>query len=235
MYPIKPAVFYFLCSADRIPLYEKVTAKIPYSFAYFNNVRELIRVSLGAPPVAIFIDIQTSIKENINNSEIFSNLFVVWPVLRCTVLQSGAVSAVSNNPPRRDSIDVIAAEIIENYDHWKNSAYHRQHVRVDVECRMKIRRIDSKFWARANCQDISSGGFFAITYDPPERGCAVEIQLQDLTPETISFTAKSMWTRKWDDSTQMPGLGVAIETGTIHPAFMQALQSHRFTKLFIKD
>ena len=235
MQPLLPITFYFLCSNDRKYLYESSLSRIAYKFVFFDNVRELIRVALGAPPTAIFVDIQTSIRAGINDSETFNNLYVVWPVLRCTVSQSGFATAVSNTPPRRDAIDVIVPELIANYDQWKNEAYHRQHVRIDVECRMKIRKVDSKFWARANCQNISSGGFFAVTYEPPEKGCDVEIQLQDLSDDTIVFTARSVWSRKWDDTTQLPGLGIAIDSGHTNPAFMQALQSPKFVKSFLKD
>jgi hypothetical protein len=231
----KNVIFYFFCSKNRQDFYKLAIDRIGYHVVFFTSIKELVRISLGIPPTAVLLDIQTCIKAGLSETDLLHNLLVTWPILRCTVTQNLFVTASSNNPPYRGTLDDAIYEMIKNFDAWKNPAYNRHHVRLDVECRMKIRRADLKCWARANCQNISSGGFFAVTYDPPEKGCDVEIQLHDLADDTITFTAKSMWVRRWDDSTQLPGLGIAIETGAAHPAYIQALQSNRFAKAFYKE
>ena len=202
--------FYFLCLTGKRADYEHIIKISPYEFVFFDNPMELIRVSLGMPPLAILIDIPTSIKLGPRNLETLENMYVVWPIIRCTINQSGFAIATSQQPPRRENL-LHAIKAIANGDtSWNNKQYSRNHLRLKIPCRMRIRKLGNKIWCRGNCLNISSGGFFAVTYEPPGLNTVVEIQLLDLEEAPILLKAYSVWTRTWDETKELPGSGISI-------------------------
>lgn len=220
--------FYFLCLKDRRVIYGSIIANTPYQFVFFDHPEDLVKQCLGDPPLAILIDIQTSIRIGTTSLNILENLYVMWPILRCSISKSGFALASCSTPAKRENLNSALDAIARGDKSWFNRKYNRKHIRLDIPCRMRIRKLGNKIWCRGNCLNISSGGFFAVTYDPPEKNSVVEIQLLDLTDEPISFRAKAVWSRKWDDTQQLPGSGIAISADDCTDEFRQALSNEKY-------
>ena len=227
--------FYFLCMQSKRHAYDHIIKSSPYNFVFFSDPKELVRLSLGAPPTAILIDIPTSIKLGTINLRLLENLYVIWPIIRCTINQSGFAIATSIHPPRRENLISALKSITAGDTSWNNKQYHRRHLRLNIPCRMKIRKLGNKVWCRGNCLNISSGGFFAVTYDPPGVNIIIEMQLLDLTTNPLNLKAHAVWSRQWENTNQLPGSGISIPEEWRTKEFRNALSQKKYVGNFFAD
>lgn len=227
--------FYFFCEKERKPYYQQILKVSHHEIIFFNSINQLVKEIISTPPFALLIDIPSSIKVGMEHMAFFNNLPVVWPIVRCNMTTNGFAFATCDSPPRRDPLPSALNAIARGDDSWSSKSFTRKYLRLDMGCRMRIKKEEQNIWRRGNTLNVSAGGFFAVTYDPPEKGSIVEIELQDLSKNTITCKGKTMWSRSWESTNKLPGVGIALLDGAINDEFKEALRQPKVTRQFIHD
>jgi Tfp pilus assembly protein PilZ len=227
------SVFYFLCNRTRFKAYEHFFIEADLDVRASDSVEDIIRECIMEPPSAVLIDIQTGIRLGSASLHPLDNMQVLWPILRCNVTKDGFAVAVNVNPPRRDSLSNAINAIARNDRQWMNPAFGRKHLRVNTECRVRLRNKKSTIWYRGNCINISSGGFFVITYNPPAAGEEIEVEIMDLLDIPILSEAVAVWSRSWESSVKLPGAGIKFDPDRTDPALRYALADKKYVSRFV--
>lgn len=227
--------FYFFCEKDRKSFYQQILKISQHDVIFFNSINQLVKEIISNPPSALLIDIPSSIKVGMEHMAFFNNLPVIWPIVRCNITTNGFAFATCDSPPRRDPLPAALNAIARGDESWSSKSFTRKFLRLDLGCRIKIKKEDQNIWRRGNTLNISAGGFFAVTYDPPEKGSIVEIELQDLSSNPITCKGKTMWSRSWEATSKLPGVGISLLDGAINKDFKEALRQPKVIRNFIQD
>jgi len=227
------STFYFLCNRARFHAYEHFFIETGLEVRAFETVEDIIRECIMEPPAAVLIDIQTGIRLGSPSLLPLDNMQVLWPILRCNVTKDGFAVAVNVNPPRRDSLSNAICAIARNDHQWMNPAFGRRHIRINTECRVRLRDKKSTIWYRGNCINISVGGFFAITYNPPNSGERIEVEILDLLDIPILSEAVAIWSRSWESGVKLPGAGIKFDPDKTDPALRYALAEKKYVSRYV--
>lgn len=227
--------FYFFCEKDRKTFYQQLLKTSHHEVIYFNSINVLIKEIISTPPSALLIDIPSGIKVGLEHMTFFNNMPVIWPIVRCNITTNGFAFATCDSPARRDPLQSAMNAIARGDESWTNRSFNRKFLRLDMGCRIRIKKDDQNIWRRGNTLNISAGGFFAVTYDPPEKGSIVEIELKDLDNVPIICQGRTMWSRTWDESNKLPGVGIALLDGAVNTDFIKALRQPKVIRQFIQD
>lgn len=226
--------YYFFCDKDRKNYYQQMLKTTIHEIIFFNSINLLVKEIISNPPSALLIDIPSSIRVGLEHMSFFNNLPVIWPIVRCNITTNGFAFATCDSPPRRDPLPAALNAIARGDESWSSKNFTRKYLRLDLGCRIKIKKEDQNIWRRGNTLNISAGGFFAVTYDPPEKGSIVEIELQDLAKTPIICKGKTMWSRSWESTSKLPGVGIALLDSADNIEFKDALRQPRVIRHFIQ-
>lgn len=186
-------------------------------FDYYDKLKALHKIDI---PVAILL---TSSHEKLNSEVAFA---------------MGAY-AVFNKP----------FKIKDLYDSVEDATYsrreglmHRLDERVPLICRLEFKKHDSTDWHFAFSNNISFGGFFAVTSENiPDVGIDIEFKLKFTEKQISEGTAKVMWSRKTPKTGEQMGFGVHFCEGRekyvkfLVPIINEARTRQNETSVFQKE
>jgi len=227
--------FVFLCLRKRQPAYETIVKGLPYRITFVDTLEDLLRQCIKKPPVGLFIDILTSLRFGAANIMPIDNMGMLWPVMRCNITSNGSTLVLCMDTPQRDSLPNALAALSNDDPLWHNPKHKRLDIRININFRARIRRLDSDKWEIANGLNVSMGGAFLHTYSLPEIGEEVELELLDLADFPINCKATVRWTRGWGDNTLLPGIGLAFNMDTSEFALAELLTSAKHLRNFLNS
>lgn len=212
--------FLCLCSAERQPLLAQACAPSSQHVVFVDRIDDLLIQALQAPPLGLILDIATSIRFGAERMSRFLNLGVNWPVMRCALNNEGEARVMCFEPPQSELLLTALDAIAAGDPAWIHPRFHRQHLRLNIKGRIKMRTLHDDRWRLGCLLGVSCGGCFAVmTSDAPLRGEEVEVEMVDFAPGPQRAYGKVAWTRDWQDSLEMPGVGIEFKTDSIAPAF----------------
>lgn len=224
--PQQSPYFLCLCSAEHQALVQAQCADTAHRLVFVETVDEVLRRGLQYPPLALILEISTSIRIGAERMSRFLNLGVNWPVMRCALQADGAARVMCFEPPHgeplRTALDAIAAGDAS----WEHPRFKRRHLRLALPGRVRLRVLDEERWRLGNLQGISCGGcFVAMTADTPPVHAALEIELVDFEPANLLVRGTVTWQRTWEESLELPGVGIEFDPATVHDNFREHITS----------
>jgi hypothetical protein len=202
--------FFLLCSQERKTLYDPLLALCPHPVDVLFSVEDLLFKCRTQSPSGVLVDIASAARLGGALLKSFFEMEVGWPRMRCAVHPGGACTVMCTEPewtgPFAEALDSIA-----RCDPVWNAKWHRKDFRLDFQCRVRWHGDDKTAWKLGNTLDLSCGGAFIVIYDPPLKGRTIEVEFHDLLEQPTSLRATVCWTRRWDESTALPGVGVQFD------------------------
>lgn len=203
--------FFCLCQDERRPLYESLLKDTPYEFRFTISVEQLLAESMKSPPLAIIVDIRSQVAIGPESVKTIFELNTTWPVMRCNIRPDGTATVMCLEPHRTEELLSALEGISAGHEDWVPEGKFRNFLRLSLQLRVLIRR-EGHDWARANTLNVSVRGAFLATYDHHEKEERVELELRDLVDKTMRLEGIVKWVRRWEDTSELPGIGVAFES-----------------------
>lgn len=225
--------FAFLCLREKQSRYHEQLRLSPLPIRFTSDVGSLLRHCLENPPRAMLLDVCTCARLGARAVAPLFELRVAWPVLRSNVLANGAANVMCTTPQCSAPLLQALAEIAADSPRWQHPRHRRRHLRINVNCRVRVREKASRTWEMGNTLDVSSGGAFVVCYQSPRCGTRVEVELHDLNESPIHLEGKVAWSRGWEDSSNLPGMALdfndrgasqTFRDAITHPRMLAALQ-----------
>lgn len=226
-------IFYFLCLEKRQPAYKLITSNLEHNVVYIDTLEELVKRCIEVPPAGLFIDILTSLRFGAANIMPIDNLGMSWPVMRCNITSNGSTLVLCMDTPKRDTLPNALAAITKGEAGWFNPKNERKHIRMKIRSRTRIRLVGTDNWQESNGRDLSVVGAYIHTYNLLTPGSTVEVELLDLYENPLKSEATVLWTRRWDESMHLPGVGLAFTDETIQDQLKQVLTAPENIRLFL--
>lgn len=216
--------FLILCQAARQPAYRALLAERPYEVRFVDSPELLLAHCVAHPPLGLLVDMLTSARMGPELLVATLNLGVTWPVMRVTLIDEQEARVLCFDPP-------CAGELLESLDEiaagdpaWKHGTHHRRFVRLMLNSRVRFRSTTSEVWQRANSLNVSTGGVFLLTLEPPPVGERIELEILDLTAQPERMFGTVVHVNTWADAPDdLPGVGVRLELEGVSEELRQAL------------
>ena len=184
-----------------------------------SSVQEAVRQCVVDPPLAVLIDLASTLHAGVAETAPLYDLGIDMPILRCTGGGDAPWTAMCQAPFRRMVLSQAAAEIAKGDPSWSHPVHLRKFVRVSRNVRVLFRPAGSEPWRRGNTQSLSVSGFFLMTQEPSPVGSDVELRLLDCGEGEISCNAVVAWIHHWEEGTHIPGVGLDLDRSTVPDAF----------------
>jgi len=230
-FSLKP--FYFLCLDKRQPSYKIIIANIKEKVVFIDTLEELVKRCIELPPKGVFIDILTSLRFGAQNIMPIDNLGMQWPVMRVNITSSGSTLVLCMDTPKRDTLPVAITALAAQDPEWVNKDHKREHIRLKLRHRVRMKRSNSETWYRCNGRNIGVDGIFVHTYDEIALGDTVDIEILDLVNTTITCKGIVHWHRQWDAGIKLPGVGVQFVIDTVNYPIYEILTRQENIKGFL--
>lgn len=215
-----PPYFLCLCSAERQPLLAEHVARSPHRVEFVEQVEEVLVRGLDRPPLALLLEISTAIRFGAERMSRFLNLGVSWPVMRCVVGPDGDARVMCFEPPHGEALLPALDAIAAGDPSWQHPRFQRRHLRLHIPGRARVRVLDEERWRVGNLMGISCGGcFIAMTSDAPRLRDAVELEAIDFPADAQHVRGTVVWTRTWEESLEIPGVGIEFDPATVSETF----------------
>jgi len=212
--------FLCLCSAERQPLLEPICAQSPYPVIFVEQIEEVMMHALRHPPLALLLELATSIRFGAERMSKFLNLGVNWPVMRCVAQPEGEPRIMCFEPPHGETLLAALEGIASGDPSWEHPRFKRRHLRLNLPGRVRLRVMGEERWRLGNLQGISCGGcFITMTTDTPAVDTPVELELVDFAPAATRVCGVIAWARSWEESLEIPGVGVEFDPATVDDGF----------------
>jgi hypothetical protein len=225
--------FYFLCLDKRQPSYKIIIANVKEKVIFIDTLEELVKRCIELPPKGVFIDILTSLRFGAQNIMPIDNLGMQWPVMRVNITSNGATLVLCMDTPKRDTLPNAIAALAAQDPEWINKEHKREHIRLKLRYRIKLRKVGTETWSLCNGRNVGVDGFFVHTYDNLSVGDNIEAELLDLVNTTITCKAVVHWQRTWDSGIKLPGVGVQIVQDTVNYPLYEILTRPENIKGFL--
>lgn len=212
-----------LCAPELRPRYDAILSTTGHMARAFDCVEMLLAECVQRPPLAILLDMNAVTRLGAMATAPLFELDIDWPILRCTVLGDAGANYMCLDPLRFGALTEALSEIAACDPQWQRASRRRDAIRLDLACRVRLRRDGETAWAQANCLDISVSGMFAVTYRPYEIGETVDLELRDLGPTPYHLRGKVVRAKLWDADPNLPGIGVRFLPETVAAAFRAQL------------
>ncbi len=223
--------FLFLCKQDRQGLYEAALEGTPYRCSFTCGVDHLLYECLKQPPMAIVVDVPTQIAIGPNTVAFIYDLKMKWPVMRAKLHDDGKATVMCLAPARSDGLLEALGAIASEDPGWVAEGHYREHLRFEYCCRARV-RVGERDWVRVHTLNVSASGAFLLTYDDFEVDQPLQIELHDLADDLLMLNSTIRWAKRWEESQELSGVGVAFEPGGDYERVLEELAQQRpFTKL----
>ena len=203
--------FVLLCDHERWGRYEKELALAEHEVERLDDVLDVLKTCIRKPPLAVIIDMASSRGRNNDSLVALTNLELAWPILRCRAKPDGSLMVISTTPINRAPLLTALEQIEEGDSSWFRNDIARRNVRVPVQIRARARLANDERWQLGTILDLGAGGCFFHTFEPFELGEPVVIEIRDLYSLPFELSGFVTWARTWDQSTKLPGIGIAFD------------------------
>lgn len=212
--------FLCLCCAEHQALLAGQCAGSGHRIEFVETVEDVLKRGLEHPPLGLILEISTAIRLGAERMSKFLNLGVNWPVMRCALAADQSARVMCFEPPHGEPLLTALDGIASGDPSWQHPRFKRRHLRLNVPGRVRVRPLGEERWRLGNLQGISCGGcFVAMTADAPQLHSIIELELVDFEPRNTAVRGNVVWTRSWDESLELPGIGVEFDPATIHDNF----------------
>lgn len=203
--------FLVLCSAARRAAYDRYLAACGgYQASYVDSVEKVLMTALEQPPLALLADVPTITRLG---SDVINPLFhlgVAWPAFRVMLRPDGSADLMCHAPLRLGALDDALRDIAAGDPRWRHPRHSRRHLRMEIECRVRMRKPGQPAWHPGNTLNVGSGGAFIISYDDFRLGEQIEMDILDLLDKPLRLAAVVASVRAWEQSRRLPGIGVSF-------------------------
>ena len=211
--------FIFLCLKERQGMYKPGISSLSHEFFFVDGLDLLARTCIEEPPAAILIDVVSGMRIGTDKMIPIYNLNSHWPVIRCNISNQGSARIIGNqDEPFSQALNAIARGGPSGGD----PNFQRRAIRMAAPLRVRIIQENKDNWRPGNISSLCAGGCSVIAYDLPQPGEAVHLEILDMSAEPQKREAKTVWTRRWEDSAQLPCAGFSFPavSGKIMPDFV---------------
>jgi Tfp pilus assembly protein PilZ len=224
--------FILLCLKERAPKYDPVLSGISHEIIIVDNIELLIRNCIAEPPDGALIDMVSGARIGASNMALLDNLNMDWPIIRCNVSADGSVRVMHKEFDQSPMLSQALDSIVKKASVKETPQSKCRHIRIKIRCRVRLLVPKDGKWRMANVLNLSMGGAFIHTYDPPQIGETVLLEFRDLVVNPLKCQAQVAWVRRWEDSDRFPGVGVAFQTNTFEPGLQKALEDFLVNSFF---
>lgn len=215
--------FALLCGAALRTQYGNAVTAAGHRVRVVHTIEALLEECVQEPPLGILLDMHAMTRLGAMATAPLFELDIDWPILRCTLSPDRGANFMSVDPMRFGVLNEALDEIAAGDASWRREGRARGALRLKVACRLLVRRQGDTAWLAANCLDLSVDGLFAVTYEPFVAGQRVDIELHDLAASPLPLTGQIVRVRRWDESTDLPGIGVRLERRSVTDDFKRLL------------
>jgi hypothetical protein len=231
-----PPYFLCLCSIEHRAALAAKCAEAGQDVEFVDQVEDLLLRGLERPPLGLILEIATVVRVGAERMSKFLNLDVSWPVMRCALAPDGEARIMCFEPAHGEPLVDAMRGIASGDPAWKHPRFHRLYLRLEIPGRVRLCLRDEARWRLGNLLDISCGGcFIAMTSDAPPLGSELSLELVDFTPEPQLVRGTVIRVRPWEESLELPGIGVEFDPLTIGPAFRRYLTESTQFKALLAD
>lgn len=219
------AYFVLICSTRRRRAYQEVLDESQQPIVVVDTPEEALRQVVRRPPIAVIVDMITGMRAGASNTSllVLYNLELAWPVVRGTTKQNEPVSIVATSPQRTAPFVEALDSMVKGISEWTAPAAPRRYIRQAIQCRARVLLEGEKDWHRGTILEISAGGCYMVTYDTIARDTQLEIEVRDIGDTYAHLKGRVVWSRNWEESTQLPGVGIAFDEATVPEALKDFL------------
>lgn len=217
--------FILLCAPSQLPRYRSALERISWDVIVVHTVPQALALAIEEPPRALAIDTAQGSSIDRRAGERMDGLGVAWPILRSHVLPNGRIEVAVANPLRRESMVPSFEALAREARDWRHPHSNREYLRVPVQCRARFRLAKSECWHSENLKTLSARGAQVYSYEAPQVGSELDVEILDLRGAPFPMRAVGVWSRKWEDSTQLPSFGIRFEEASMSDRFIDALRS----------
>ncbi len=193
-----------------------------FALDYVSDREQFIRTALQHSPVAGVVDMSTLIRDKKKELNAVFELRTTWPVLRAKIGSDGHGELLRMKPLLKGPLVDSLVEIAQGSSPWHCEEHTRAHMRARVETRARIKSASDEAWHRANLQNLSQAGAFAVCYADLGVGTEITLEVRDLG-EPTPVEGRVVWRRDWERSRELPGLGIEFAEGGLPEALRQRL------------
>jgi hypothetical protein len=205
--------FLLLSTQDRQHLFDEVLVDRPVRRVH--SVFEAVRECVTDPPLAVLMDLSSTLHSGVAETAPLYDLGIDLPVLRCTGGGEGPWIAMCQAPFKRVPLVQALEEIFQRDPSWKHPTNMRRYVRVSCNVRVLFALPDSRNWIRANTQSMSVSGLFLICQETLPVGKDVSVRIMDCGESEIPLSATVIWVHRWDEGPHLPGCGLDFDRSTV--------------------
>jgi hypothetical protein len=215
-----PPYFLCLCSTEQQKLLAATAALSPHPLVFVDNVQAVVARGLEHPPLALILEIGTAIRFGPERMSRFLNLGVNWPVMRCAISPDGQARVMCFEPVHGEPLITALEGIATNDPSWQHPRFRRKYLRFKIPGRARVRMLGQDEWQRGNVVDVSCGGcFIALPSEHFQPHVPVELELRDFVESTFHLRGAIAWLRSWEDSLEVPGVGIEFDPATVSDEF----------------
>jgi len=207
--------FLLLTTPERRNLFDEVLTE--RTVRTVHSVREAVRQCVCDPPLAVLIDLSSTLHSGGAETAPLYNLGIDLPVLRCTGGTQGPWIAMCQAPFKRLPLSQAVEEIGAGEASWKQPVNMRRYVRVTHNARILLSAQEG-VWKKGNAQSMSVSGLFLLTLDAPAVGTDVSLRILDCGEGEIALKATTDWVHNWDEGPHLPGCGLNFDRSTVDDA-----------------
>jgi len=216
--------FVLFCESGRQQRYLEVIDATSHAVALAGSVIDVTRECLTNPPDALIIDLVSGIHARETQLGTILAFDMAWPIVRAKALRGEEITIISTDPVQSGSFEKALDAIARGDPVWRRLGLVRRHVRLPIRCRARCREATSEQWVLGTTLDLHAQGCFVLTFDPFPPDTTLELELRDLHANELLIEARVAWTRRWEDSVSLPGMGLSFVPATV-PASLLAYLS----------
>ena len=205
--------FLVLSTVERRPLFDEVLEGRPVRNAF--SVLEAVRMCVTDPPLAIFMDLSSTLHSGVAETAPLYDMGIDLPILRCTGGGESPWIAMCQAPFRRLPLSEAIEEIGRGDIIWKHPIHLRRFVRVSQNARVLFADTGTENWIRANTQSMSVSGLFIMTQQAPDLGKDFDVRILDCGDEEIRCVGSIVWVHRWEEGSHIPGCGLNFDRETV--------------------
>lgn len=215
--------FILLCAKERQSKYESILKDLPHEVVLMDAYEPLVRRCIESPPTAVLVDMVTGTRLGSIKIASLDALNAYWPVVRCNTAASGSVNVMHRDSQKSDPLPETLDAIHRGDPSWEVSNSRGRYIRVAAQGRVRMKIKGDASWLPGNLVNLSMGGAFVLTYEPPASGVGIFLEFIDLQETPLRCEAQIVWTRQWKDGPQLPGIGVELDPAALAPQLRQVL------------
>lgn len=226
--------FVVFCLKNHQPKYRSEVSHLPHEVVFADTLETLVREITDVPPSAVLMDQAAESQAGKDLLAPFYRLAMRWPVLKSAVAKNDSIQVTALDGIKAAPVAQAFDGITKADPAWVNPSLIRCYLRQEVPCRARIMGKKDGDWVLGNIRNLSMGGSFVATINPPEPGKIVLLEIWDLGERPLRCKTKASWVRLWEDSVQLPGVGLSFGHGLMGLKFKETLLDF-LTRSFLRN